>query len=89
MLILQPLNSFEVLFVRAQEKPVLQEPGQPRHPVQRSQVQEVQAARLLLQARRGKEDGDPEELQHKVADGKVHVRWLRVRGSGLLPHTQV
>ena len=68
---------------------MLQEPGQPWHPVQCGQVQEVQAARLLLQAWRGKEDGDPEELQHQVADGKVHVRWLRLRGSGLLPHTQV
>ena len=57
---------------------MLQEPGQPWHPVQCGQVQEVQAACLLVEARWGKEDGDPEELQHEVADGEVHLRGLWV-----------
>ena len=79
---------FEVLLISPNL--MLQEPCQSWHPVQCGQVQEVQAARLLVQAwRRGKEDGDPEELQHEVADGEVHLRWLWLRGSGLLPYSQM
>ena len=61
-------------------QPSPQESGEPAHPELQLQVQEVPAA-----LRPQEDRGDPEELQHEVPDGEVHLR-ARLHQ---LPHQEV